>query len=77
MMKKQLNVNSHRFSIEWSRIQPKMNEYSKVEIEHYHEVIDELLRNNIQPIVTIHHFTNPSKIIYSKIKSLVSTNRFL
>ncbi len=54
-----LGHNSHRFSLEWSRIQPHEKEFNKKEIEHYRQVIYSLLEKDIQPIVTLHHFTNP------------------
>jgi beta-glucosidase len=54
-----LNHNAHRFSIEWSRIEPKEGRFSTKEIEHYQDVILSLREHNIEPIVTLHHFTNP------------------
>lgn len=56
---KLLNHNAHRFSIEWSRIEPKKNEFSQDAISHYRDVISSLRERNIEPIVTLHHFTNP------------------
>ncbi|MHA1263359.1 MAG: glycoside hydrolase family 1 protein, partial [Candidatus Freyarchaeota archaeon] len=49
----------HRFSIEWSRIEPREGEWSEKEIEHYRKVIQALLDRDITPMVTLHHFTNP------------------
>ncbi|MFB0563469.1 MAG: glycoside hydrolase family 1 protein [Candidatus Lokiarchaeia archaeon] len=56
---KELGHNVHRFSIEWSRIEPKEGKWSEKEIEHYRNVIQALLDRNIIPMVTLHHFTNP------------------
>jgi beta-glucosidase len=56
---KDLGVNAYRFSLEWSRIQPKENVWDDRAIEHYQEIIDILIENNIEPMVTIHHFTHP------------------
>lgn len=56
---KKLNHNCHRLSIEWSRIEPEENKFSSFEIEHYLEVVAYLKAINIEPIVTLHHFTNP------------------
>lgn len=56
---KSLNHNAHRLSIEWSRIEPKNGEFSQEVLEHYLEVIHALRSRNIEPIVTLHHFTNP------------------
>ena len=54
-----LGHNSHRLSIEWSRIEPEEGKFSKKELEHYREVILSLKERDIEPIVTLHHFTNP------------------
>jgi len=56
---KELNHNAHRLSIEWSRVEPQEGEFSKKEIEHYIDVILALKQRNLEPIVTLHHFTNP------------------
>lgn len=56
---KQLNHNAHRFSIEWSRIEPEEDRFSSKEIDHYREVVLALRQRGIEPIVTLHHFTNP------------------
>lgn len=56
---KSLNNNAHRFSIEWSRIEPEEGKFNQKEIEHYQKVIDALKRRNFEPFVTLHHFTNP------------------
>lgn len=56
---KSLNHNAHRFSIEWSRIEPREGEFSQEELKHYIDVILALRARNIEPMVTLHHFTNP------------------
>nr|WP_308936398.1 glycoside hydrolase family 1 protein [Rothia aerolata] len=44
----------------WSRIIPDGDgEINQKGIDHYHEVIDELLKHNIEPIVTMFHFDTP------------------
>lgn len=56
---KELGHNAHRFSIEWSRIEPRRGEYDRQAIAHYRQVLEELHRLKITPIVTLHHFTHP------------------
>ena len=56
---KELGVNAYRFSVEWSRIQPRENIWDDEAVAHYQEVIDILIENNIEPMVTLHHFTHP------------------
>ncbi len=57
---KSLDHNAHRLSIEWSRIEPEEGKFSQKELEHYLDVILALRARNIEPIVTLHHFTNPA-----------------
>lgn len=56
---KSLNNNAYRFSIEWSRIEPQEGKFNEKEIEHYKLAIKELRKRNIEPFVTLWHFTNP------------------
>ncbi|MFC1700991.1 family 1 glycosylhydrolase [Patescibacteria group bacterium] len=56
---KSLNHNAHRFSIEWSRIEPEQGKFNQQEIEHYRKVILALKRRGIEPFVTLWHWTNP------------------
>lgn len=55
----ELNHNCHRFSLEWSRIEPKNGEFDLEQIKHYQQVIQELKSRGLEPVVTLHHFTNP------------------
>src|SRR5204862_494597 len=56
---KKLNQNIHRFSIEWSRIEPEEGRFDPEAIRHYADVIDALRKRGIEPMVTLWHFTNP------------------
>ncbi len=56
---KQLNHNSHRLSIEWSRIEPKEGEFDTSEIEHYIKVFKRLKSLNIKVMLTLWHFSLP------------------
>lgn len=55
-----LNHNSLRLSIEWSRIEPEEGNFVEKELAHYIDVIISLRQRNLEPIVTLHHFTNPA-----------------
>ena len=59
---KSFGHNAHRFSIEWSRLEPARREWNHKEFDHYHRVIDALLNRGIEPFVTLHHFTLPQWI---------------
>lgn len=54
-----LHHNAHRFSFEWSRIQPQRGVFDNSAIEHYRRVITALHRRGIEPLVTLWHFSLP------------------
>ncbi|UCG34588.1 MAG: glycoside hydrolase family 1 protein [Candidatus Omnitrophota bacterium] len=56
---RQLNLNSLRISLEWSRIYSDPDTVVEKEIAHYWQVLDTLGDFKIKPLVTLHHFTNP------------------
>jgi len=56
---RKLGHNAHRFSIEWSRIEPEEGKFNQKEIEHYRDVIRALKKRNLEPFVTLWHFTCP------------------
>jgi beta-glucosidase len=56
---KSLNLNSHRLSIEWSRIEPTRGQFDTRQIDHYRDVFSSLQALGIAPMVTLHHFTSP------------------
>ncbi len=56
---KSLNQNAHRFSIEWSRIEPEQGKFNQKEIEHYREVLLSLKERGLEPFVTLYHWTLP------------------
>jgi len=55
----ELGVDSYRFSIEWSRIEPEQGEWNEAVVSTYSEMVDDLLQRGIKPMVTLHHFTHP------------------
>lgn len=54
-----LGLNSYRFSIEWSRIEPCDGQFSAAALGHYQKWITHCLERGITPVVTLHHFTQP------------------
>jgi beta-glucosidase len=56
---KKLNMNTWRFSIEWSRIEPEEGVWNAEAIEHYRTYLQRLKALSIEPIVTLWHWTVP------------------
>jgi beta-glucosidase len=54
-----LRHNAHRFSVEWSRIEPEPGRFSDDAVAHYRSVIAALAMRGIAPVVTLHHYTLP------------------
>lgn len=55
-----MNMNAYRFSIEWSRIEPEEGAWDAAAIDHYKRYIAELKRRQIEPVMTLFHFTLPT-----------------
>ena len=51
--------NAHRFSVEWSRIQPTPDTWDEEAIEKYRNMLRGLKERNMTALVTLHHFTEP------------------
>lgn len=56
---KSLGHNMHRFSVEWSRIEPEEGNFDFNAIQHYKELVKYMKDRGIEPMVTLWHFTNP------------------
>lgn len=61
----ELGLKSYRFSISWARIFPHGNDKKPnlKGVEFYNNLIDSLVENNIEPIVTIFHFDLPQSLV--------------
>lgn len=55
----ELGLDSYRFSVEWSRIEPEDGEISIAALDHYRRVCEGLRERGVEPVVTFHHFTTP------------------
>ncbi len=55
----QLHQNSHRLSVEWSRIEPTPGHFDAQALDRYRAMLGGLRERGIIPLVTLHHFTNP------------------
>jgi beta-glucosidase len=56
---KQMNMNAFRFSVEWSRIEPEEGAWNPEAIAHYKAYVAALKKRQIEPVITLFHFTLP------------------
>ena len=57
---KSIGVNSYRFSIEWSRLEPTQGQFNAAAFAHYDDQLTKLRAAGITPMVTLLHFTLPA-----------------
>jgi len=55
----ELGLNSIRLSVEWSRIEPEQGLFDQTALRKYAEIIRLLRARGLEPMVTLHHFTDP------------------
>ncbi|HEY1389952.1 MAG TPA: family 1 glycosylhydrolase [Ktedonobacterales bacterium] len=55
----QLGLNALRLSVEWSRLEPRSGEWDAAAFARYREMLQGLRARGIEPMVTLHHFSNP------------------
>lgn len=61
---KEMGLKAYRFSIAWSRIYPNgKGEVNPKGLEFYHNLIDELIKNDIEPVVTLYHWDLPKALM--------------
>ncbi len=54
-----LGLNTFRFSVEWSRVEPEDGLFSNAALDHYRSVLDICQQHGVHPMVTFNHFTVP------------------
>jgi beta-glucosidase len=56
---KEMGMNTYRFSVEWSRVEPQKDVWDMSAIEHYRKMIKAMWKYGLNPMLTLHHFTTP------------------
>ncbi|MDQ3034775.1 MAG: family 1 glycosylhydrolase [Myxococcota bacterium] len=56
----QLSVDTYRFSVEWARVEPARDAVDAAALAHYSDLLDALIAAGIRPMITVHHFSNPT-----------------
>jgi beta-glucosidase len=54
-----LGFNTHRLSIEWSRIEPEQGRISYAAIGYYRRILEMIGKHGMTPFVNFNHFTTP------------------
>ena len=62
-MMKEMGLKGYRFSIDWSRVLPEgRGKVNEAGIAFYGRLIDELLKNGIEPYITLYHWELPYEL---------------
>ena len=60
---KEIGLKGYRFSIDWSRVMPEgKGRVNEAGIAFYNDLIDELLKNDIEPYITMYHWELPYEL---------------
>ena len=56
---KEIGLKSYRFSISWSRVMPEEGKVNEKGLQFYSDLVDALLKNGMEPMVTVFHWDMP------------------
>lgn len=59
LLAKAAGANSFRFSISWSRVEPERGVFDEAALERYRRLVDRLVELDLEPVVTLFHYTHP------------------
>jgi beta-glucosidase len=73
-------ANAFRFSVSWSRVEPRRGEFDDEALGRYRRFADRLVSLGIEPVVTLFHYTHPrwfhEKTPWTSTSSVVAFGRF-
>jgi beta-glucosidase len=56
---REMGLNSIRFSVEWALVEPQEGVFNQAELDRYADMAIEALKNDITPVICLHHYTDP------------------
>ena len=60
---KELGLKAYRFSVNWGRVLPEgIGRVNEPGLDFYERLVDELLKNDIEPLLTLHHWDLPAAL---------------
>lgn len=73
-------ANAFRFSISWSRVEPRRGWFDDAALKRYSRFVDHLVAAGIEPVVTLFHYTHPrwfhEQTPWTSIESVIAFGRF-
>lgn len=73
-------ANAFRFSVSWSRVEPRRGEFDQAVLARYRRFVDRLVALGIEPVVTLFHYTHPrwfhAETPWTSISSVLEFGRF-
>jgi beta-glucosidase len=52
-------ANAFRFSISWSRVEPRLGHFDDAALDRYRRLVEHLINIDLEPVVTLFHYTHP------------------
>ena len=69
---KELGLQAYRFSVNWGRVLPEgTGRVNEPGLDFYERLVEELLRNDIEPLLTLHHWDLPAGDIEAPVGEIV------
>lgn len=76
----QAGANAFRFSVSWSRVEPRRGQFDEEALARYRRFVDHLVALGMEPVVTLFHYTHPTwfheKTPWTSTASVLAFSRF-